>query len=484
MLTHINNFQISNVDEKQLNYFILFSLTFLAFVTRIYGIAEWDITGDEVYTVERAADRYNTFINPAYYILVLISFEIFGVNEFSARFPAVILGILSVPVFYLTWQNIFGRSVALIGALIIVFSGWHLYYSQFSRFYSGVFLFGSLSYYYYLQALRFDSLKYMIWSMVAGLIATSFHATAIMVIVSCGSFSFLLMIFKDPRLSQYSKRIAKIYFYICVACGMILSIRFWQMLMNRQSRGLTWGDPPLEMFFQITRAVQLPIAVSAFFGFLMLLKDDFWKATYLFISIGISIAFVMFVAQFLNSRSVYMFYSLPLIFILSAYFVQKLGQSLSMNYRFSTLMVMSFIIFMLLPEMLSHYTGNKSMDVRQAVKFVEDMYKPGDIVLPFDDSFIYYARGKYPMEPPELGSPYVNKEWDAILEPYLKKNRRIWIVLERHRDIFANSLENWLRKHAVLEWRNFEKRLDYEVSGYEIYLVNKPSLGISQIDAR
>lgn len=71
----------------------------------------------------------------------------------------MLLGMLSVPVFSVTRRDFIGRNAALVGSLLIIFNAWHLWYSQYSRFYTGAILFGSLSYYLFYQALLRDDLR-------------------------------------------------------------------------------------------------------------------------------------------------------------------------------------------------------------------------------------------------------------------------------------------------------------------------------------
>lgn len=134
----------------RIELFIILALLVLAAATRIYGLSEWALMADEYYTYFKAYDRINTIINPAYYFLTVVCFEAFGVSEWAARLPAFLFGTLSVPVFYVTWSRVIGRNAAIISAILIILSSWHLWYSQQARFYPGVFIFGSLAFYFFL----------------------------------------------------------------------------------------------------------------------------------------------------------------------------------------------------------------------------------------------------------------------------------------------------------------------------------------------
>ena len=85
-------------------------LVVLAAITRVYGIWEWSITGDEFYTVEFAAERAWRLVGSAYYILLLASTSLFGSSEWAARLPSVLIGVATIPFFYIMGQRFWPAS--------------------------------------------------------------------------------------------------------------------------------------------------------------------------------------------------------------------------------------------------------------------------------------------------------------------------------------------------------------------------------------
>ena len=75
----------------------------------------------------RSIDDYRE----ALFIYLGIPFiKVFGLNEFSARFPAAFIGILTVVVLYYLSKELFDQKTALVAALLLAISPWHI---QFSR---------------------------------------------------------------------------------------------------------------------------------------------------------------------------------------------------------------------------------------------------------------------------------------------------------------------------------------------------------------
>lgn len=68
---------------------------------------------------------------PVYIYLTALSEQIFGLNEFSVRFPSAFFGMLSIPLFYFFFlQFTKDKKAALLGTLLISISPWHIYFSR------------------------------------------------------------------------------------------------------------------------------------------------------------------------------------------------------------------------------------------------------------------------------------------------------------------------------------------------------------------
>ncbi|MEK7127671.1 MAG: glycosyltransferase family 39 protein, partial [Patescibacteria group bacterium] len=75
----------------------------------------------------RSLDDYKP---PLYIYLTVPSVAVFGLNEFSVRLPSAILGVLAVVLTFFLAREMFNERVAVITALLLAISPWHL---QFTR---------------------------------------------------------------------------------------------------------------------------------------------------------------------------------------------------------------------------------------------------------------------------------------------------------------------------------------------------------------
>lgn len=445
-------------------------LILLAFLSRSYGLADAALIDDEYYTAWAAHERYKKLVNPAYYLLTHLSQQTFGMTEWAARFPAMVLGALSIPLFFATWRQIIGRNAALIGAILILFSSWHLWFSQFSRYYSGVFLFGLLSFFFYYRAVVLDDLRHLAGAFICNFLGVLFHATTVMVPISCGAFSLLILL-SPLRAIGYSRRIAGTHLAICTALGLTAAVGFLSLAESWVEKGAGKGPSPLGLLFQFVRDMELPIVLAAIFGAVLLLQRETFKG--IFIGLGVCIpALAMLAASpTMEIKPHYMFYSFPLIVAAAAVLCETMRAYFSRDARIVGYVGVALVVTGTLPRFVSHYTDRFRPDIRDAVRIVVERYQPGDVVLAVDKGFNHYAPGGF-VTAQLLDWPYLEYvDWEKTLNVYLDQPGRIWVVLPMSRRPLAANLEHWLLAHGNLVRRDYGRRLDYTMNGYQIFLV-------------
>jgi 4-amino-4-deoxy-L-arabinose transferase-like glycosyltransferase len=145
------------LNKKLMGYAILFAIIVVGFSLRFYQLGinppsiDWDEAsmGYNAYSIlETGADEYgNKFpssirsfddYKPALYTYLIIPcVKFFGLNEFSVRFPAALIGALAVVVVYFfvkeilfSWDKKMREHIALASSFFLAISPWHL---QFSR---------------------------------------------------------------------------------------------------------------------------------------------------------------------------------------------------------------------------------------------------------------------------------------------------------------------------------------------------------------
>ncbi len=130
---------------------VIFTFTMLGAFLRLYGLNNNPIglnvdevsIGYNAYSILKTGrDEYDKpypltfkslgdFKPPVYIYLTVPSIALFGLNEFSVRFPSAILATLAIPFFYLfLLKFVKDKKYALVGTILLAISPWHLFFSR------------------------------------------------------------------------------------------------------------------------------------------------------------------------------------------------------------------------------------------------------------------------------------------------------------------------------------------------------------------
>ena len=143
-------------------YFILASilLIWLGFAIRLHNLGGDSMWWDEIATVKIAREGLETALQatrdhpPLTYLLTAVSINTWNEDEFAARLPAFFAGVLTIPVLLALGKMLRRPWVGFWAALFLVFSPFHLKYSQEVRHYTLLLLFSLSSYAILYRAIR------------------------------------------------------------------------------------------------------------------------------------------------------------------------------------------------------------------------------------------------------------------------------------------------------------------------------------------
>lgn len=112
--------------------------------------------------------------NPTgYSYLTILPIKLFGLNEFSTRFPGAFLGSLTILACYLLSFSIFkNRAVSLLSAFLVAIAPWHIVFSRSSEETLVSLFFVVLGFALVFISLENKTMKYLIWGVL--LLAVSF----------------------------------------------------------------------------------------------------------------------------------------------------------------------------------------------------------------------------------------------------------------------------------------------------------------------
>jgi len=455
-----------------------------AVLTRVYGIWEWSITGDEVYTARHYAERYTGYTGPLFYYLVAVCVDIFGLKEWAIRLPSVLFGVLSIPAVYLVGRQIFNKKVATFGAIIALVNPHTIIHAQYARYYSGVFFFGLIAYYTYYLSIKSENYYYLAASFLFGLIGCLFHPTAVLVFVSCLVFSVFTVVWGAGE--GYSKKISWVYAIVCLvglAAGspfLVEIIVDWVELHGVSGvgvasmglGGLVSGlKRTLRFLFGLTRTIGFPVSVGALFGLLALFRVSLRKGVFFLSCVGIPIVALLVGSKIVPVSARYVFYSQPFILILSGFICYKVYEKMHI-FRFSRYaLIFSIVAWSFLP-FASYYTMRAGPDAGTIVEYLSTKYSDGDRLLSIPKSVVYMVENDRPTW------TLIDREadWKRRATQASDQGHRVWVVV-RSSPVpgVGEAWESWLINNANLVKRMDRRTYVYWGTGFEIWRLDPSS---------
>jgi len=155
----------------------------LAGLLRLHGLGSWPWEQDELYTLFDAThlggggSGPGVAARPLYYLLQHALFAIGPATPLAMRIPPFLFGVFGV---WLTWwvgRRTLGEQAGLVGALLLALSPWHLYASQFARYWTALYDLGLLFYWLYPLARDRDEGPAYVPALLVALIGAFTHPT-------------------------------------------------------------------------------------------------------------------------------------------------------------------------------------------------------------------------------------------------------------------------------------------------------------------
>jgi hypothetical protein len=364
----------------------------------------------------------------------------------------------------------------LVAAAILTFFPWHIWHSQYARYYAAVIFFVALMHVFFLRSLRKDSILFLVLAGIAAILAVDSHVTAVLAPASCWVVCAALY-FRPERLqSRFSARIVKIGFWTGIACAVVAAVLLLKVLINWSSNEQGWIKYPVQVVYQYFRFAGALLAVTLLAVWLLERSRDTFASTYLALGAFLPLTIVFIAALFMNIRADYAVYIMIPAAVATAAGIVSLWRRLEFG-REAAILIVLLMVVEAMPKLVSHYTDRLSNYQRAGAEFLVNQYREGDRVAVFDGGLRYYLRERIDnIERDGLGNPYVRaRPWPRV--DFAPSEGRLWVVFKVTRDDVAPDVRNWLRQNSAnFVWRKVPLRVDSEVRGVEIFLLCAPSI--------
>ncbi|MCK5614507.1 glycosyltransferase family 39 protein [Candidatus Pacearchaeota archaeon] len=244
--------------------------------------------------------------------LIASSFKIFGVNEFAARIPSVLFGTLTILLVYIIGSKLGDQRVGIIAAVLVAFSVWEIAWSRQARMYQQLQFFYILSLYLFYEFTKNKNRKNLVllsFSIIATILSHVFGYVLILVFLS-----YLFVLTLNERRTIIIKRKTTTLFVISFVASLVIAYHTG-ILQTVLKTNVNYYDVYIYIFKQ---GMEVFLFMTVLGGRLLLKKE--WKQSILLIAaLIIPLYFIFFHVLLLATR--YLYFILPIMFILSGYFL-------------------------------------------------------------------------------------------------------------------------------------------------------------------
>jgi mannosyltransferase len=468
---------------------IIAALTVAAFALRFWHLGAWGFDSDETFTLRDSLSPQFSNPRPLLYILnYFVVRPLVPLDEFGLRLLPAIFGGLAIPVFYLTGRRLIGNRSALLGTLLLTLSPLHIYYSQFARYWSLVFLLSAIYPYAIYRGLRERRRGPVILGLVAGMIAALAHPASVLLVGGLGLW-FALTYLQGKDLRQlWSRRVVRWGVPFTALLVLVIVGRFMPMLQNwivmhdggNQTEFLLHlpgkpGVKQLAYLLSYVESLTLPLVLCGLLGIGFLWQGrDRSLALLLTCILAFPVAFLTLISFRTPVSTFYLVPPIPALFFGAGVLLDRLiNLDGGLRPRWLLPATMTIIIVAAgAPTLVSQYRDGRRYDYRRVAQWLNGKIMPGDAVVSDQPKvLIHYL--------PNVEVQYLRGD-ATRLEKTLQglsgaaPGAALWIVSPAPAHAFRTNpkidlLREWLYEHCQLRNTVGVGRIDFRQYYLEVY---------------
>ena len=470
---------------------LIAALTILALLLRVWRLDQWGFADDEVFTF-RDSQR-PSFENPRpllYFLNYFLIRPTVGLNELGLRVLPVIFGVLTIPVFYLVARRLVGTRAALFGSLLLTFSGFHVYQSQFARYWSLVILLATVYPYAIYFGVRERRPGLLILGIVTCALAALAHPVGILPLGGLGLFLLtqlrgenLRRMWQDPKyrwagLLVVASAGALLVHYVPVLQARVDNVRVADHFLSLPGKP---GLRQVALLMSYSENLTLALVLSGLAGIYVLWRQGTRELALLLACVFFfPLAFILLVSLTAAAGLNYLLPSVPALFIGAGVFLDRLS---NMNWAplprwLVPATVLACIVAPNIPTIMSQYRDGRRADLRGVARWLAPQVGPGDLIRSEQwRTLKHYLPG----------AQIENLTGDA--EPLDDAVRHIrnsgeggvlWIVSPVSGGMRSNpklrSFKQWVYDNCRLRQTFGAPRLDFRQNGLQVYRCAEPAV--------
>ena len=453
-------------------FLLLLSITFLGAILRIWNIEREGLRLDEAQSVWQASHtleyiHYYMSKNvhlPLHNSLLHFWMNMFGSGERNIRILSAIPGILTIPSMYFLANEILNKKGALFAAFVVAISPFYIWYSREIRMYTLLALTSTLSYFFYIRILKYNSFQYYLGYLIINIIGIYTHYFFLFVLLIQGMFFLLSWKVNFNENKIVNKKRQLVYFNLAAAV-LFISYIPWIKTLIFSSNGIAKFGPALDIptpfniiltFFEFTFGYQpvnytsmllslWPLLILSGFLFLEKRRNPFSPFLYLAI-LGILFPLIIVYIISVTAKPMYLTRYLtpmtPMYLILITWFLLEIKGKL----KVVIIILFLFTTLTLLYNQFTNPDNPEREDYKSAVEYLNSNTDYRDAIVIAPPFVIYPFQYYYDGKSTTYTMPIWNKKKGGI--PELTNDSMVRDsekIKEGHKRIFlllATNLEN------------------------------------------
>ena len=454
----IENYADTWLRHPWLPYGLLILITLFAAGLRFYKLGEWSFWIDEIYTINHAISHFSSLDLildhippdrnwiPLSVIFTAQMMNIWGIQEWSARFVSAVAGVLTIPFLYLPLRRITGHWVALLAMLLLAVSEWHLFWSQNARFYTSLLLFYSLALFVFYFAIEQDRPAYLIIFYILFYMALSERIIAVLIIPVVIAYLLLLWLLPFEKPAGFKIR------NILIFSAPIIAFLLYEVFLLATTGDFIFAsdidllappiDSPIRLLIVIAFSIGIPILCLALFsGLYLFMKKD--RAGLFFLVAAVLPPLLIALANpFVFTVERYAFMSLLFWMVLAASGIVSIFTFAGRQGRLLALGVLFILLGQAAGQGLLYYQinhGNR-LNWRESVNYVRERMADGDVVVSTRAPLAGYYLGEDVLDFQVL-----------VPEDFEKVSKPVWFIMD-FPGIWhgREGSKTWIENNAVL----------------------------------
>ena len=469
---------------------ILTGLIALGILLRFLRIGDWNFEATEMFTLRDSVRPQWHNARPLGYLLnYYLVRPFFPLDEFGLRLVPALASVLSIPVFYAVARRLLGTRSALFSTLLLTVSGLQVFYAQFARYWSLVFLFSAVYPYALYLGVRERDGRWLALGCVTMVLAVLSHPVSAIAVGGPALWAGWILL--RPRYLRQAWAHHSLRWGIVVAAVLAVALlarvvpllRGWISMHDRSPGMGQFLLPPdrpdgvkqLVFLLSFMESLTFPVVLGSIAGVYVLWRERDRPLATLLVSLAVfHLAFIALISIRTPVSLFYLLPAAPAFYLGGGVFLDRIFQ-VDWVLRPKWLMPATITLGILvagLPTLVSQYLNGRRWDFRGVARWLEPRLSRNDIIISDQPMVLAHYLAGTEVQKLRQDSTALGKTMDGLRQSHAGGS--LWIVAPApshafRTDLKQGGLAEWLYGNCQLSNAVGRGRMDFRYQYLEVF---------------